>query len=353
MTRRSRIARALALGLLLVALGACAKKGPPSGGPPDLIRPLVIETTPDSGAAGVARTGPVRITFSESMEPRVTGESVELAPRVTIRQRRWSGRTLTLELGDTLAADRTYTLFVSGTARDRHGNAMTVGKTVPFTTAAVFPAGRIDGTITARGFQVVGTYLWCYEASRTGVPDSTARDFDAVGVADDAGKFTIPGLLAPGRYRLWAFADLNENRSFEPDRDVLAAADTLIELTADRPLATGLAIRVTNPRATARLAGAVLDTLGDSLGVVRVIAHSERDTMRRILVDVGSENGFEFQLEAGPWSLQAWRDLDRDKLWDLDEEPASDALLVELGPADEQKGVVLVLLRPPGVRSSP
>lgn len=345
--------RLAALVLAAALVSGCAKKAPPSGGPPDLVRPTVVETDPDSGAAGVPRSGPIAITFSEAMEPRTTGESVDLAPRIEFRQRRWNGRTLTLALAESLAADQTYTLFVSGTARDRHGNGMVVGATIPFTTAAVFPGGRIEGTVEARGFEVSGTYLWCYDAGRAGVPDSTARDFDAIGVADERGNFAIPGLPAPGRYRLWVFADLNANRSFEPDRDVLAAADTLIELTAGAPAARGIRIRVTNPRASARVAGAVLDTLADSVGVVRVVAHSERDTTRRLLVDVGRENGFEFQLEPGPWRLQAWRDLDRDRLWDPEEESASGVLEVEVGPADEVKGVVLVLLPPPGVRSPP
>lgn len=342
-----------ALLVLLMLAAGCAKKGPPSGGPPDVDRPRVLESDPDSGAAGVAVGGPIRITFTEPMEPRVTAESAELAPRVAIRQRRWNGRMLTLELGESLAVNRTYTLFLSGTARDRHGNPMSVGRTVPFTTGAEFPAGRLEGKIEARGFTAAGTYLWSYEAARTGVPDSTARDFDAIGVANERGEFAIPGLPVPGRYRLWAFADLNANRSFEPDHDVLAPADTTIELTPGRPVGAGLLLRITNPRATARVAGAVLDTLGDSLGLIRVIAHSESDTLRRLLVEAGSRNGFEFLLEAGVWTLQAWRDLDRDKQWDLDEEPASDDLRIEVGPADELKDVVLVLRKPPGVRSSP
>lgn len=351
---REALRRALApLALLAALLPGCAKKAPPSGGPPDLEKPRVVATVPDSGAASVGRDGPLTVTFSEGMEPRVTGESVELAPRVPIRQRRWSGRTLTLELAEPLAANRTYMMFVSGTARDRHGNPMTVGATVPFTTAAAFPAGRIEGAITARGFAAGGTAIWCYEASRAGVPDSTARDFDAVGVAGENGEFAIPGLAAPGRYRLWAFADLNANRSFEPDRDVLAPADTLIELAAERPVVRGLRLTVTNPRATAKVTGAVLDTLRDSVGVIRIIAHSERDTMRRILVEAGPALGFEFRLDPGPWTLQAWRDLDRNRSWNLDREPASEVRLVEVGPADEITDLVLVLLRPPGVRSSP
>ena len=61
-------------------------------------------------------------------------------------------------------------------------------------------------------FAAPGTYLWCYPDSVA--PDSTARDFAAVGLADDDGSFRISG-LHPGRYRVWAFADLNRNRKYD------------------------------------------------------------------------------------------------------------------------------------------
>jgi len=38
-----------------------------------------------------------------------------------------------------------------------------------------FPALRIEGELEPRGFAAAGTYLWCYDAARAGVPDSTAR----------------------------------------------------------------------------------------------------------------------------------------------------------------------------------
>src|SRR5580765_5886064 len=213
------VARWAVLSLGLIA--GCARKAPPSGGPPDLEPPKLVSSSPDSGAAGVPRDARLVLTFSEGMEPRSTGESVELAPRAAFRQLRWSGRTLTLVLAEPLKADQTYILFVSGTARDRHGNNMRSGAVVPFTTAAKFPAGRISGRVDAVGFEAAGTSLWCYDASKGRAPDSTARDFDAIGIADEHGHFDVLGLGAPGSYRVWAFADLNANRSFEPDKDVL------------------------------------------------------------------------------------------------------------------------------------
>ena len=58
------------------------------------------------------------------------------------------------------------------------------------------PPGVLEGRIEARGFDVAGTYLWCYRDGRA--PDSTARDFDALGLADAQGRFRIPGLPVPG-----------------------------------------------------------------------------------------------------------------------------------------------------------
>jgi hypothetical protein len=326
-----------------LALGGCARKGAPSGGPPDITPPQVVSAVPDSGTAGVALDAALSITFSEGMEPRSTGEAVSLAPRVDIKQRRWKGRQLSLVLEQPLRAGQTYTLFLANTARDGHGNALAAGKSIVFSTADSFPPGLLEGRIVARGFEAEATYLWCYGGDR--VPDSTARDFDALGLADATGHFRIPGLPVPARYRLWAFADLNHNRSFEPDKDVLAPADTVIELTAARPTATALEVRAVNPRAPGHVRGLVTDATGDSLGVLRVFAVCEDDTSRRLVVDVDPKGTFALELMAGRWRVAAWRDDDQNRAWRMDVEPASELTYYTIAPADEFNDVRLALKR--------
>jgi hypothetical protein len=327
--------------IVLLALAGCARKGPPSGGPPDLEPPRVASTSPDSGAARVSTDTRLMITFSEGMEPRSTGDAVALAPRVPIRQQRWSGNTLTLVLGERLRPDHTYTMFVDNSARDRHGNRLGIGRTVVFSTGEQFPPGSLKGRIEARGFPVEGTYLWGYGAGRA--PDSTARDFDALGIADEDGRFSIPGLPVPGRYRLWAFADLNHNRSFEPDQDVLVAADTTFDLTAARPAASGFVLHAVNPRAPAKVRGVVIDSTGDSLGVVRVLAVSEADTSRRLLVPTNEKSAFELTLDSGVWLVRAFRDRDKNRAWRVDTEPASPLERIKVEPADVIEGLKLRL----------
>ena len=338
--------RALTVLLLAVCSTAsgCARKGPPSGGPPDLIQPSVLAVTPDSGGTNVPRTARPTIEFSEGMDPRSATLAVEVAPHVDIRQRRWSGRKLTLVFADSLAADQTYTLFVGSDARDRHGNALIAGRAVPFTTAERFPPGVIEGEVEATGFVAPGTYLWCYPEGRA--PDSTARDFEAVGLAADLGAFRITGLHVPGRYRVWAFADLNHNHSYEPDRDLLAPSDTTLALTASEPVLRGLKLKVINPRAPGRVKGSVVDTLGDERGQLRLIVQSEADSTKRVLYDISAGGSFDFKWEPGVYHVRAFRDLDRNKTWKQDEEPASAGLRVTLPPAGELELPAFVLARP-------
>lgn len=334
--------RAAAGALLLVLVAGCAKKAPPSGGPPDIEPPRLVSSDPDSGAAGVARDARLSLTFSEGMEPRSTGDAVALAPMTEIRSRRWRGTTLTLGLADSLEADRTYTLFVGTGARDRHGNALAFGRAVLFTTADSLPSGRLEGRVEARGLPASGIYLWGYVTPRE--PDSTARDYDALAFTDADGAFRMSGLPVPGTYRIWAFADINRNRSFEPQTDVLAAVDTTYRLTAESSVATGVTVLVVNPRAEAKVTGTVVDTLADSVGVLRVLAVSERDTTVRIVADALREQ-FEINLAAGPWRILAFRDLDQNRRWDPEEEPSSDWLRLDLSPADVVPEQALRLVR--------
>lgn len=351
MPRRIRGLERLAALALVAALASCAKKGPPSGGPPDLEPPHIVETKPDSGSASVPLRTLLSVTFSEGMEPRSSGEAIELAPPITIRQRRWSGRTVTLVLEDSLKADHTYTLFVGSGARDRHGNPLVDARAVVFTTAPKFPAGVIEGRVDGVGFKPAGTTLWCYRDGHE--PDSTARDFDALGVADAAGQFRVAGLTVPGKWQVWGFADLNHNRSFEPETDLLVPADTLLELTADTPVASGVRLKMTNPRAPGRFAGTVTDSLGDSTGVLRLVSIAQSDTTRKLLYEVGENGAFDFQWAPDTYRIRAFRDLDKNRAWKRDTEPASIEYVVKVEPGGELTGFELLIERPRREGDSP
>lgn len=326
------------LALLAIASG-CAKREPPSGGPPDLEPPRLVATYPDSGAAGVPLDATLTVSFSEGMEPRSAADAVALAPRVEMRRWKWEGNTVRVTLADSLRQGQTYTMFVSPSARDRHGNTMATGATVAFSTAAEFPAGRIVGQVEVRGLNQSAVSLWCYRAGSE--PDSTAQDFDAIGLPTTDGNFRIEGLTVPGSYRLWAFADLNSNRSFEPLSDVLVPVDTTFHLTVEAPAVFDVEVTAINPRAPGEVEGAVLDSLADSLGVRRVSARSEADSTRTITADTEPGGAFSFQLEPGGWILVGFRDRNGDRAWQRGRELSSEPQRVVIEPAAEIKGLRL------------
>jgi hypothetical protein len=218
------------------------------------------------------------------------------------------------------------------------------GRSWVFTTGDSLPPGRITGVVQARGFEVAGTYLWCYDQSRPPIaPDSTARDFDALGIADRTGAFRIGGLPVPGSFRIWAFADLNQNRSFEPDKDLLVPAETLFVLGPGSPAADSVRLLVINPRAPGKVRGTVIDSLGVSDGKIEVVAVSSADTTRRVINEVGSRNEWELTLAPGPWTVRAFRDLDGNHRWLFGTEAASDTFSVRMTPAAEIPDVILIL----------
>lgn len=331
----------------LLALGACAKKGPPSGGPPDVEAPRMVASVPDSGAAAVPRDAEIALTFSEGMDPRATAEAVAIAPRVDVRARRWSGRTVTLVLAETLRTDQTYTVFIGHGARDRHGNPLEGRATVVFSTADTLPPGVLDGQVHAKGFPASGTYVWCYDAATGRAPDSTARDFDAMALADRDGRFRVVGLPVPGQYRLWVFADLNGNRSLEPDSDLLTPVDTVFALAGDAPVARGFAVTVVNPRSPGKVRGTVLDSLGIERGELAVMAVAADDSLRQVVGTVDPESRYELAVPKGTWLVRAWRDLDRSHTWQRETEPASAPRRVEVQAAAEVLDIDLTLERAP------
>ena len=179
------------------------------------------------------------------------------------------------------------------------------------------------------------------------MPDSTARDFDAVGLADKEGRFRISGLRVPGRWHLWAFADLNGNRSFEPTSDLLVPADSVIELTAAAPVVRGRVLRVVNPRAPGRATGKVMIAgRVDSTLIQRIWAVAESDSTKPLSLEVRSDQSFDVPLSAGWWRLRLFLDRNRDLRWQSSSETAGEPVRIEVLPAAETKDVLLRLKAP-------
>ena len=331
---------------------------PPTGGPRDVVSPSLLASEPDSGAILVERTRKIRLVFSETMDRASVGQNVVVGPGVRSMTPKWiNGRTLELTPDDSLPANTTITLIVPPTVRDARGNAVERTYTSYFTTAPAFAPGAIEGTVIGRGVGADGVYVWAYRDDLGHAPDSTAFDMDALGQAHGGGRFTLPGLPVPGTYRLYAFADRNRNRSFEPGTDILDRSDSLIALTEASPRAVDVRVVAADPEAVARVEGTVVDSLAPGPGALRVEARAvprataiAADRIPIVVIDV-REGRFVGNLRAGRWRLVAYRDLDDDRTRSPSE-PVSAEVEVSLEPGEAAAPVTLVLqAAPPGTES--
>jgi hypothetical protein len=115
-----RAVLALALALAAVAAPGCARKLAPSGGPRDVSAPLLLATSPDSGAVGVDTAAAIRLTFSEPMD-RASVRAATIAPGVRSGPSRAAARCL--PAGEAAGGRSGYVVLAAG-ARDVRGNVL-------------------------------------------------------------------------------------------------------------------------------------------------------------------------------------------------------------------------------------
>src|SRR5262249_61987776 len=124
-------------------------------------------------------------------------------------------------------------------------------------------------------------------------------------------------------------------------------ADPTLALTAGEAVASGLKLQVVNPRAPGHVKGVIVDTLGDDRGLLRLISVSTRDSTRRLLYDIDASGKFDLTWDPGTFRVRAFRDLDKNRAWKRDEEPASEEIEITVKPGGMSEVGKLVLVRPP------
>jgi hypothetical protein len=334
----------MSVALLACDAAGCAKKLPPPGGKIDIEPPHIVSVSPDSGAVGVPRRGPFVIGFNEGMAHRDPETWLVLGPYAHLRGAHWKGHVVTVDLVDSLKADQTYTLVISNAATDARGNRLRPARALIFTTGSAFAAGAITGHIEGRaGHYGEGVFVWGYRADLGHAPDSTSRDFDALAVGGEAGRFALLGLPVPSRWKLYAFYDANHSQSFEPGIDLLNALDSTITLTPAAPRADSIVLVSVDPTAPATAQGTVVD----SLGALAVDAKGKSDPKLKVWVEpldsvvtrkgltsaVGVTAGtFRFTLPPGRYHLRAFLDADQNGVYDRAREAAGDAIEVNAEP---------------------
>ena len=218
----------LPLILMLVIIGySCASMGTPDGGPYDEMPPKFVGSTPVLRAVN-SKSKKLELEFDEFIKLEKPSEKVVVSPpQLEQPEIKVVGKKVVVELLDTLKDSTTYTIDFSDAIVDNNeGNPM--GHfTYSFSTGASIDTMEVAGTVLnasdlepIKGIQV-GLHKNLNDSALTTLP------FDRVSRTDSRGHFSIRG-VAPGKYRIYALMDGNQNYLFDSKTEAIAFSDSII-----------------------------------------------------------------------------------------------------------------------------
>lgn len=210
---QAQIARLLVAALLGAAsASACANVATPPGGPPDVAPPRLVSVRPDSGAVVPGWRDELELQFDEVVDempssPGGTGglpTLVLLSPVAGGIRVEWHRDRITVEPKEGWKPNRVYRLEVLPGLMDLRRNKLDTGRVVLFSTGPAIGSARLYGLALHWVEQRV---LPRAIIEAVPLPDTVGY----VTASDSTGRFKIEG-LTPGRYLVYATADLNTNR---------------------------------------------------------------------------------------------------------------------------------------------
>ena len=213
---------------LALLLAACASIGSPDGGPYDEDPPVLVKATPVLGATGV-QTAKITLEFDENIKLESAFEKVVVSPpQLQMPEIKYAGKKVSVELFDTLRPNTTYSIdFGDAIVDNNEGN--------PYENFAyVFSTGEQVDTLAVSGTVLNAENLEPIKGMVVGLHsclDDSAfnkKAFERVSRTDSRGRFTIKG-IAPGKYRVYALADANQNFMFDQKSEAVAYLSDIIE----------------------------------------------------------------------------------------------------------------------------
>ena len=213
--------------LLGIMVYSCASMGTPDGGPFDEEPPKFMGSMPELHAVNNNKKK-IELEFDEFIKLEKPSEKVIVSPpQLEQPEIKVVGKKVVVELLDTLKEATTYTIDFSDAIVDNNeGNPMG-NFSYSFSTGASIDTMEVSGTVLEasnlepiKGIQV-GLH------KDLGDSAFVSKPFDRVSRTDSRGRFSIRG-VAPGKYRIYALKDGNQNYLFDSKSEMVAFCDSLI-----------------------------------------------------------------------------------------------------------------------------
>lgn len=224
--------------LLYIAIAffsSCAQQVAPTGGPKDESPPDIQEVEPPSGSVNF-QAEEIEIEFDEFVKLNRLKEQLVTSPPLkydlitTIR-----GKSLKIEIIDTLKANATYVFNFGNSIVDIRENNPIENYTYVFSTGATIDSSTISGNVIKafEGEVAEGVTVMAYldEGSLTdSIPYKKRPDYIAISAKD--GSFSLQYMQA-AEYKLFALADGNDNYLFDLSTEKIAYLDSNVSSIDD------------------------------------------------------------------------------------------------------------------------
>lgn len=216
-----------ALLMLMIVVYSCASMGNPDGGPYDEEPPKFVRSTPKPFAIN-SKERKVTIEFDEFIKLEKAAEKVVVSPpQLEQPEIKASGRKVVVELVDSLRPNTTYTIdFADAIVDNNEGNPLG-NYAFTFSTGTTIDTMEVSGTVlSASDLEPVKNIQ---VGLHSDLSDSAfmKKPFDRVSRTDSRGHFSIRG-IAPGKYRIYALMDGNQNYLFDSKTEMIAFSDSII-----------------------------------------------------------------------------------------------------------------------------
>lgn len=216
-----------ALLMLMIVVYSCASMGNPDGGPYDEEPPKFVRSTPKPFAIN-SKEKKVTIEFDEFIKLEKAAEKVVVSPpQLEQPEIKASGRKVVVGLVDSLRPNTTYTVdFADAIVDNNEGNPLG-NYAFTFSTGTTIDTMEVSGTVlSASDLEPVKNIQ---VGLHSDLSDSAfmKKPFDRVSRTDSRGHFSIRG-IAPGKYRIYALMDGNQNYLFDSKTEMIAFSDSII-----------------------------------------------------------------------------------------------------------------------------
>ena len=216
-----------ALLILMIVVYSCASMGNPDGGPYDEEPPKFVRSTPKPFAIN-SKEKKVTIEFDEFIKLEKAAEKVVVSPpQLEQPEIKASGRKVVVGLVDSLRPNTTYTIdFADAIVDNNEGNPLG-NYAFTFSTGTTIDTMEVSGTVlSASDLEPVKNIQ---VGLHSDLSDSAfmKKPFDRVSRTDSRGHFSIRG-IAPGKYRIYALMDGNQNYLFDSKTEMIAFSDSII-----------------------------------------------------------------------------------------------------------------------------